>query len=546
MSTTPQGPSAPEYLESSAGSPVAGTTRSADSRKRVIVLGGLIGLVAVGGGAAWAASSLLSTGDQPAQALPASTIAYASVDLDPSGEQKIEAIRTLRKFPAFADNVDLDTDDDLRERLFTELTESGECEGLDYAADVEPWMGDRAAVAAVDTGGETPSPVLVLQVTDAGGAEDGLTTLQETCGGDEVDSATAAWTVEGDWAVIGETVEITDRVVADAAEGTLADDADFQTWTEEAGDPGIVSLYAAPAAGQYFGELMGAQGSMLGSMGGMAEIDPDATDSVTPEMEQAFADFGGAAVTLRFDDGALEVETAADPGESMMAMSGLDQGGSELVADLPDDTVAAFALGFTDGWFTEMVDTFAELGDADMTADELMAEMSEASGLDLPADAEALAGDAMAVSMGSGFDLEAFFNGGPGELPVGVTIQGDPDAIQAALDKVKAQMGPDADMLETEVEGDRVTLSPNADYRSALAGGGSLGDSEAFDEVVEDADGAAAVLFVDFDADDNWLARLAGEEDPEVAENIEPLSAFGITGWLEDGVSYSVVKLTTD
>ena len=193
-----------------------------------------------------------------------------------------------------------------------------------------------------------------------------------------------------------------------------------------------------------------------------------------------------------------------------------------------------------------MVDTLAELGGADMTADELMAEMSEASGLDLPTDAEALAGDAMAVSMGSGFDLEAFFNGGPGELPVGVTIQGDPDAIQGALDKIKAQMGPDADMLETEVEGDRVTLSPNADYRSTLAGGGSLGDSEAFDEVVEDADEAAAVLFVDFDADDNWLARLAGEEDPEIAENIEPLSAFGVTGWLEDGVSHSVVKLTTD
>ena len=160
-----------------------------------------------------------STGDQPAQALPAGTIGYVSVDLDPSGEQKIEAIRTLRKFPAFADNVDLDTDDDLRERLFTELTESGECEGLDYAADVEPWLGDRAAVAAVDTGAESPSPVLVVQVTDAGGAEDGLATLQETCGGDEVDSATAAWTVEGDWAVIGETVEITDQVVADAGDG---------------------------------------------------------------------------------------------------------------------------------------------------------------------------------------------------------------------------------------------------------------------------------------------------------------------------------------
>lgn len=546
MSTTPQGPTGPEYLDSSSGSPVAGTDHASDNRKRVIVLSGLLGLLAVGGGAAWAASSFLSTGDQPAQALPAGTIAYASVDLDPSGEQKIEAIRTLRKFPAFADNVDLDTDDDARERLFTELTESGECAGLDYAADVEPWLGNRVAVAAVDTGAESPSPVLVIQVTDADGAEDGLATLQETCGGDEVDSATGGWTVDGDWAVIGESVEITDQVVADAGEGTLADDSDFQRWTEEAGDPGIVSMYAAPSAGQHFADLMGAQGSMLGSMSGMGEIDPGTDEQLTEEMEQSLADFRGAAATIRFDDGALEIETAADPGQSLMALSGLDQGSAELVSGLPDDTVAAFALGFSDGWFTEMVDTFAELGGAGMTTEELMADMSEASGLDLPADAEALAGDAMAVSMGGGFDLEAFFNGGPGELPVGVTIQGDPDAIEAALDKVKAQMGADADMLETEVEGDRVTLSPNADYRSTLAGGGSLGDSEAFDEVVEDADEAAALLFVDFDADDNWLARLAGEEDPEIAENIEPLSAFGITGWLEGGVSHSVVKLTTD
>ncbi len=550
MSTTPQGPSGPEYLESSSGSPVAGSDRTSalasDNRKRLIVAGGLLGLLVVGGGAAWAASSFLSTGDQPAQALPAGAIGYLSVDLDPSGAQKLEAIRTLRKFPAFADNVDLDTDDDLRERLFTELSDSGECEGLDYAADVEPWLGDRAAVAAVDTGAESPSPVLVVQVTDAGAAEDGLATLQETCGGDDVDSATAGWTVEGDWAVIGETVEITDQVVADAGKGTLADDADFQRWTAEAGDPGIISLYAAPAAGRYFSDLMGGPGAMLGSMGGMGGMYSGTEDPLTPEMEQSLADFQGAAFTVRFDDGALELETAGDPGQSMMALSGLDQSASDLVAGLPDDTVAAFGVGFDDGWFTQMVDNLATMGGTDMTAEDMMAEMSQASGLDLPADAEALAGDGVAVSMGAGFDIEALVNGGPGELPVGVTIQGDPDAIQGALDKIKAQMGPDGDLLETEVDGDRVTISPNADYRSTLAGGGSLGDSEAFDEVVADAGEASALLFVDFDADDNWLARLAGDQDPEIAANIEPLSAFGVTGWVEDGVAHSVLRLTTD
>jgi hypothetical protein len=314
-------------------------------------------------------------------------------------------------------------------------------------------------------------------------------------------------------------------------------------------------MYAAPAAGKYVGQLMDAQDAMLGSVGGMGEmdgmagmdgLDPEADNGLTPEMEESLADFGGAAATVRFDDGALEVETALDSGQSMTALSGLDAGGADLVAGLPDDTVAAFGVGFSEGWFTAMVDNMSTLGGADVSVDELMSQMSEQTGLDLPADAETLAGDAMALSVGSGLDLEAFFNGGPGELPVGLTIQGEPDEIQGVLDKIKPQLGPDADMLETEADGDRVAISPNADYRASLAGGGSLGDSEAYDEVVEDTDAAAAVLFVDFDADDNWLARLAGEEDPEVAENIEPLSAFGVTGWLEDGVSHSVVRLTTD
>jgi hypothetical protein len=229
-----------------------------------------------------------------------------------------------------------------------------------------------------------------------------------------------------------------------------------------------------------------------------------------------------------------------------MAVSGFDEGGAALVAALPDDTVAAFGLGFSDGWFTEMVTNMGRMGGDDTTVDQLMADMSETSGLDLPDDAETLLGDAMALSMGPGLDLESFFNGGPGELPVGVTIQGEPDEIQGVLDKLKPQLGPDADMLETEVEGDKVAMSPNADYRSTLADGGSLGDSEAYGEVVENADEASAVLFVDFDADDNWLARLAGDEDPEIAANIEPLSAFGITGWLDGGVSHTVMKVTTD
>src|SRR5688500_4470464 len=135
-STTPPGPGGPEFLESSAGSPVVSEERSSDNRKRLLALGALVGVLAVGGGAVWAASSFLGTGAQPAEAMPAGTLGYISIDLDPSGGQKIEAIQTLRKFPAFKEHIGLETDDDLREKLFEEIVKSGECEGLDYAKDV--------------------------------------------------------------------------------------------------------------------------------------------------------------------------------------------------------------------------------------------------------------------------------------------------------------------------------------------------------------------------------------------------------------------------
>src|SRR5688572_23716809 len=168
MSMTPGGP---EYLDDQG--PIE-TAPANDNRKRLIVLGAIVAGGAVVAGGAWAATSFFATGSQPAEALPDSTIAYFSVDLDPSGGQKIEAIKTLRKFPAFTDEIDLETDDDLRERFFEEITKSGGCEGLDYAQDVKPWLGSRAAMAAVDLGEDEPTPVGVVQVTDADQAEDGV------------------------------------------------------------------------------------------------------------------------------------------------------------------------------------------------------------------------------------------------------------------------------------------------------------------------------------------------------------------------------------
>ena len=110
---------------------------------------------------------------QPAEALPAGTLAYASVDLDPSGSQKIEAFRMLKKFPAFKEELGgFDADDDIRRKIFEQAD-------VRLRASTTTTTSSRGsapsfAVAAVDTGEEQPSPVGVVEVTDAGAAEDGL------------------------------------------------------------------------------------------------------------------------------------------------------------------------------------------------------------------------------------------------------------------------------------------------------------------------------------------------------------------------------------
>jgi hypothetical protein len=101
----------PEYLEYGAGSPLppepaapTETSGGRGGRRAWWIAGGAVALLGVGAGA-WAALGFFQQGAQPAEALPSTTVAYLSIDLDPAGGQKIDAFRTLNKFPAFKDEV---------------------------------------------------------------------------------------------------------------------------------------------------------------------------------------------------------------------------------------------------------------------------------------------------------------------------------------------------------------------------------------------------------------------------------------------------------
>ncbi len=176
-----------------------------------------------------------------------------------------------------------------------------------------------------------------------------------------------------------------------------------------------------------------------------------------------------------------------------------------------------------------------------------MAELSDMTGLDLPGDAETLAGDSAAVVLGSDFDPEAFFGSEDGsDIPVAIKIQGDPDEIEGVLDKLRDLAGPDAAVLESDKDGDTIVIGPNADYRAEVLKDGGLGDDDVFQDVVREADQAHTVLFVNVNELEDAIKDVAGESDAELVENLEPIAGFGVTGWVDGDVAHAVARLTTD
>ncbi len=529
MSTTTPPPdgSGPEYLEQDGGDRVP-TGSGGNGRRTALIAGGAAVALAAAGVTTWAAISFLGSGAQPAEALPAGTLGYASVDLDPSGSQKIEAFRMLNKFPAFKEEFGIDAADDVRKRVVEDALE--DCDTVDFASDVEPWLGTSFAVAAVDTGQEQPSPVVVIEVTDAGAAGDGLAKLKECGDGEE-----GGWSIVGDWAVVAETDEIAQQVTDSAAEATLADDADYQEWTQQAGDPGVVSMYAAPEAGPFLAQLMSQE--LMGIPTGTAGAAPES-------MKQTLEEFRGAAATVRFNDGAVELEVVGGAARSPVVDA--DAEGVDVVTSLPDDTAVAFGLVFADGWGQRLADQMSSMSGGQMTGEDLLAQAEQMTGLSLPEDLETLLGDSMAIALSSDFTVEDAMNSADGsDVPVGIKVQGDATATQQVLDRLTARLGPGAEQIAgIDVEGDTIAVAPDPDYRSALLANGRLGETGTFQAVVPEADRSSAVLFVNFDGGD--LVTSLAQGDPAAEENLEPLEAFGVSAWQDDDTAHALVKLTTN
>lgn len=513
-------PVEPELLDGPAEPPAR------SGRRWAALAAASVAVVAAAGAGAWGVAQLMSGGTSPATAVPAGATAYLDLDLDPSAGQKIEALRMLKKFPAIDEELDLDARDDIRRWVFEKLQEDGGCPGLDYATGVEPWLGDRVAVAAAPGVGGELAPLVVVQVSDADAAADGVAALAE-CGGEEV-----ATGFVGDYLLLGEDQLDVDVMAADAQVSSLADDAAYQDWMARAGDPGIMSAYVSEELTRSLRDV--ARAGAGGTLGAEEE-------KALSQVEKLYEGFEGMAVVVRFADGGFEAEMAAGglPGTASGTEGWGEADVSGPVGRLPATTAAALSFALPDGWASQYGAEVEEWG-----------QLEALTGLELPADLEALLGEGVTLSVDAAVDLGSLASGpAPEAVPAGLQIAGDPAEISRVLDKLLALVGPAADDFVVETTDDGVTIGFSRDHVATLVEGGDLGESETFRRLVPDVDNAFSLLYVDFDAGDGWaerLADLAGDEDPDVRANVEPLDAFGASAWVDGDLTRGLVRFTTD
>jgi hypothetical protein len=103
--------------------------------------------------------------DRAARAVPADTAVYVNVYLQPSAGQQLDLFGLIGRIRGFGDQASLEAKiDEVAGRLLGQV-------GIDYAADVRPWLGAQIAIAMVPgDGGSQTAELLLAAVKDPAAA----------------------------------------------------------------------------------------------------------------------------------------------------------------------------------------------------------------------------------------------------------------------------------------------------------------------------------------------------------------------------------------
>jgi Protein of unknown function (DUF3352) len=296
--------------------------------------------------------------------VPAGAAVYAEATIKPEGDQKQAVESILAKFPGGGQ-----AGEKLQEAIEKGLQESDA--GVTFKDDIEPWLGDEAAVfvSGLEASGDARSFALLVATEDEGKAEDALEksaegkiTRKDYNGveylTDESEGDTNAAAVFDGFVVLGNEAGVRAAIDAGNGDSKLSDDDAFKNALGRAADDRLGFAYVnSPQVAKAIPQ---------------SEMLPDSFKAV---LDEPFV------LTFDADDDGVLVE--ASVGEDLAKAMTLFGQGSELMAELPADSW--LALGQTD--FGNLLDFYVgtlagTVGGRDVVAQQLRA----ATGLDLQKD----------------------------------------------------------------------------------------------------------------------------------------------------------------
>lgn len=453
-----------------------------------------VAVLAVAGVATAAVLKLTAGGPRPDEVVPGNALAFASLDLDPSAGQKIDAARFLRKFPAIRDQV---RGEDLRRSLAEALLESDEkLSGISYDKDIEPWLGQRLGIAVLPPadGADEPQVVGALQVTDEDAAREGFRKLDKASGGS--DSGVAFLE---DYAVLAESQRAADRFAEAAGRRSLAEDARYAADMEALGETGVSSGWVN-----------------LGRVG----------EAVGAARPGAAADLGGQGLAgrltyaLRFTGDDLELAAKTVGVKGVRAVTGPGDVG---LASLPATT--AFAVGIANGdkqvpYVWNQVLSQVDGTPAAAQFDQFVAQI-EAAGFALPED--------LATLFGSSLTFAVDGEGLTGQPPrLGVRSVTDPDEATRILDRIELLVGSSfGQVIERRTLPDGVVVATDRGYADELATDGGLGGEPGFDAALPDVGSADLAMWLSMRQLEDVIASQS--DDPDARQALAALDAIGLS-----------------
>ncbi|MGJ6962372.1 DUF3352 domain-containing protein [Streptosporangium sp. G11] len=475
----------PDFL--SAGPPAGPPARKGGKGWLLALIAALV-VALVGGGGFFAVNLLSGGGAQPHDVLPGNAIGYVRLDLDPAANQKVALFTIARKFTVTKDSF---SGEDPRQAIFNLIKKDTESlSKIDYAADIEPWLGVRVGVAALPPAkaGAEPGVVVAVQVTDQDKATAGIAKLM----GEEKYGIA----FREDYALLTATQAEADKAVA--AE-TLSGNANFSDDLSALGETGVLSFWADA-------------GKLAGMAPELASQDP----ATLAQLKNA-----RVAGALRFDGEYVELAGISRGTES------LNMGTPEAsrIGTLPASTAGAISisgLGEIIGkqWAQVMKSADQAAGGG---VQQFADQAKQKYGLALPDDLVTLLGKNITLALdSSGLDSN--------QPKFGAKIVTDPAKAQEVVGKIEkflADSGTTVPQL-AKVPGDGVFVLASAqDYAAELNKDGALGDSETFQLAIPNAGEATFALYADLDKVENlYLSSLQGEDKA----NLQVLRAVGVSG----------------